>query len=334
MQKPYERGFTLVEVLAVVVVLAILFSLLLAAVSNVRETARRTECLNHLKQIGLGLSGYESTYRFFPAINSTSGFTADAGEFAAHYYSPLVRCLPYFDERSVYNACNLTLDCTKATVLIDNNTVMQTSLALFLCPSDGTRPNAGYAGNNYRFNTGITPWIAPVNSLPDSWTGPFTSYRFYAAAAFLDGLSNTIGASERCQGDWDDARFAAGGDYKLTTIGDEKIGGAERAIELCQSYTDVNVHESRSGENWFFSGFHYSCYNHCVTPNSAIKDCAFDDWKENWNTRFLHEGIFTARSMHGNGVNTLYMDGSARFIMNTINVSTWRALGTRSGNDN
>jgi hypothetical protein len=91
--------------------------------------------------------------------------------------------------------------------------------------------------------------------------------------------------------------------------------------------------ESRSGESWFLSGYHFTDYNHCATPNSNIEDCSIYSFQESIHWRTLHEGVFTARSRHPGGVNTSSMDGSVRFIRDTVNLSVWRALATRDRGD-
>jgi hypothetical protein len=209
---------------------------------------------------------------------------------------------------------------------------MMTAVGLFVCPSDVAPPVPGFGRSSYRYNVGPNPWHAAVDALPESCSGPFTVHRFYRSADFLDGLSNTVGVSERVQGDWT-KQIQGPGDYLLTQIGDRgKRIGPDWVLAACAAATDAPS-ESRGGESWFLSGYHFTNYNHCAAPNARVQDCALDDRREDLHARTMHEGVFTARSYHPGGVNTLSMDGSVRSVSDSINVQVWRSLATRSNGE-
>ena len=238
------------------------------------------------------------------------------------------------DQVPLYNSVNFTNPTVNAFSIIQNQTVMQTTVETFLCPSDTLAGVPGYARANYRFSHGTTACIAPGNRLPETWDGPFSVHRFYRAADFADGLSNTIGASERLQGDWETTHFKRGGDYRLTTIGtEERKGLPDLALSLCAAWPMGGPHESRSGESWFLSGNHFTNYNHVQTPNGAVADCSFDENTDSLHHRSMHSGVFTATSRHPGGVNAMRMDGSVRFEHDGISLGVWRALATRSGGE-
>jgi prepilin-type N-terminal cleavage/methylation domain-containing protein len=332
---PYcSAGLTLLELLVALSVIGILAGLLLPAVQSGREAARRVECANHLKQIGIALSSYAGTYVLFPAINAPTGRIKDhSNPYSAHYYSPLVRMLPELEQSPLFNSVNFSWSPSEVVALNANLTAMTIRMSQFLCPSDSNALVAGFGRVGYRFNVGSTPWHSPGDNRPDSWSGPFSTHRFYGPADFADGLSNTVGVSERLQGDWTKGDFSPG-DYLLTNIGDTgKQTGAEWALETCSIASPVLPHESRSGESWFLSGHHFTNYNHCATPNAKIHDCSFLNIVEGLHNRTLHEGVFTARSHHLGGVNALLMDGSVRFVRDGIALATWRALATRAGGE-
>jgi prepilin-type processing-associated H-X9-DG protein len=111
------------------------------------------------------------------------------------------------------------------------------------------------------------------------------------------------------------------------------VQNVDDAISVCGSTTLNDPQESRGGESWAVTGFHFSDYNHCLTPNPAASNCALDDSTEDFHTRTLHAGVFSATSRHGGGVNAMLMDGSVRFVKDSVNLRAWRALATRSGGE-
>ncbi len=329
----HHRAFTLIEVLVAASIIGLLVGLLLPAVQQAREAARRVQCINNLRQIGLALNAYVGKNLYYPGINTPTGLDSNGKIYSAHHFSPLARMMAELDQVSIYNATNFTFHPCESIALHANRTIMIVSVGLFLCPSDPPSPVDGYGRVNYRFNVGPTPWLAPGSEDSAPWSGPFTSHRFYRPADFQDGLSQTVGTSERIRGDWIQGQFTTG-DYQLTDTGvDKSIGGADAALRICASASPDLPEESRSGETWFLSGFHFTNYNHCAPPNWRFRDCGFLPNVESLHERFLEEGVFTARSSHPNGVNGTLMDGSVRLIKDSINLAVWRALATRAGGE-
>jgi prepilin-type N-terminal cleavage/methylation domain-containing protein len=323
-----RSGFTLLEVLAVVGVLAILLALTTAAVQRAREAARRMQCSNNLKQIGIALQNYVAEAGCFPPIDCAS---IRPGMPAAHFYSVLSRTLHLADNVPLYNSINFYHIPVTSDGLACNQTAMQSQLNLFLCPTDPGAEVDGYGRTNYRFNIGVTCRFAPGPNDPASLAGPFTTHFAYTPAAFTDGLSNTVGISERLQGDWVRSTFKQGGDYSLSPFGGAVMNlSADQAVELCESVPAGYAVESRGGESWFVSGFHFTNYNHLLPPNSRSLACAFDDNVEPFALRVIHAGVFPATSYHGGGVMAATMDGSARFVKDGISPGVWRALATRA----
>jgi prepilin-type processing-associated H-X9-DG protein len=285
-----------------------------------------------LKQIGLALQNYASTHGCFPAINSVTyrlGSRVGSGQ----VYSPLVRMLGELDQAPLYNTFNFSGIPTVGATAVQNLTAMSVSLEVALCPSDSQPPVSGYGRMNYRFCTGPTPWFAPSARLPGSLDGPFTVHYFRAPADFRDGLSNTVGVSERLQGGWVKDAFKRDGDYLLVPGGFSLAHDADQAVAACAAAPIDGSKDTRAGESWALSGFHFSDYNHCAPPNPVSSDCALDQNKEDLHNRTLHAGVFSASSRHPGGVNVLLMDGSVRFVTNGIDLFTWRALSTRSGGE-
>jgi hypothetical protein len=128
--------------------------------------------------------------------------------------------------------------------------------------------------------------------------------------------------------------FKRGGDYSLSPFGGAvEILTADQAVELCESVPAGYAVESRGGESWFVSGFHFTNYNHLSPPNGKRMACAFDDLAEPFAIRVIHAGVFPATSDHNGGVMAAKMDGSACFIADGIALHLWRALATRSGGE-
>lgn len=332
------HGFTLIELLVVISIIGILMALLLPAVQGAREAARRVECTNNLKQVGLALQSYSAKYAYFPGTTTPTAFTP-RGPASNHCYSPLARMLPELEQGPLYNAINLTGQGTIPSSLWANLTVMSTTVGFFLCPSDQRQVVSGYGRVSYRFNLGPSPWVAPAPCKQEALDGPFTTHRFYGPADFTDGLSQTVGGSERLQGDWVEGNWSPG-DYVLTGAGDGLMGNPnppfltiDWAVSVCAGASPSLPFETRSGESWVLSGYHFTDYNHCLTPNAKIRDCSLFSLTEGIHNRTLHEGVFTARSHHPGGVNVLFMDGSVRFAKDSVNLAVWRAAATRASGD-
>jgi prepilin-type N-terminal cleavage/methylation domain-containing protein len=326
-----RRAFTLIELLVTVGIIGLLAGLLLPAVQSAREASRRAQCTNNLKQIGLAIHAYVASSGVFPPVclKSVANET-----WAGHYYSPLVRILPGLEQTALFNATNFDWIPTDATMLVANLTVMTTSVGLFLCPSDTGSGVTGYGRCNYRFNMGPTHknwYYHDTNN--EFWCGPFTVFQCYRPADFGDGLSNTVGASERLQGDWQTDTMKRGGDYGLANVDSQNIGSVDQAVQVCAASPPGGAYESRGGESWFLSGFHFTGYNHSAPPNPKSADCALDVMREDMHNRILHNGVFSATSYHSGGVLVLLMDGSTRFVKDAIDLAVWRAVATRSGGE-
>jgi prepilin-type N-terminal cleavage/methylation domain-containing protein len=335
------RAFTLVELLVTIFVIGLLAALLLPAIQAAREASRRAQCSNNLKQLGLGLHAYASGYGLFPPALLPSDLSAsrpgDPPVFG-NCFSSIVRMLPQLEATTFYNGINFSFLPDFGPGLSANATIMQVSLSIFVCPSDSAAVVGGYGRVNYRFAIGpdtmmtIPERKGATSASPTS--GSFPPGYALQPADFTDGLSNTVGLSERLQGDWTKQVFRRGGDYYLRD-GYYFHANADTAVALCDSTrTDGSVpHESRGGEAWFLSGFHFTNFNQCSTPNSSHLDCSFVNGVSSVHSRHMVDGVFTASSNHHGGANVLMMSGDVRFVRDSVALPVWRALGSRSGGE-
>ncbi len=330
-RKRRPGGFTLIEILVVIAVIAILVGLLLPAVQQARDAARRAQCVNHLKQIGLAMHAYQARQGVFPPIDPVSNPKAPPIEqYANHGYSPLARMLGELEQPALYAGINFDFEPTLPDALSVNLTVMKTGISNFLCPSDGPPPVEGYGRVNYRFSVGPTN----IATLQSREQGPFCTFHTLGPADFRDGLSNTVGTSERLQGDWTDGTFHRGGDYRLVDLGPEPYGAADRDSARCREDGPGIVFgdESRGGESWFLTGVGFTSYDH-INPPNAPGDCVFERALEIVFKRAHAYGVIAATSHHPGGVNVGMMDGSVRFVKDGVAKATWRALATRAGGE-
>ncbi len=333
-----RRGFTLIELLVVIAIIAVLIALLLPAVQAAREAARRAQCINNLKQVGLGIHNYHQSLNTLPPANLTNTW-AD--------FSSNVMLLPYMEQQPLYNAINFTANIGPAAPGCPANTTVEYStVSVFSCPSDGLdRLTSAPGHSNYGPNYGADPFIYTGNV--SVWAGPFgmVSYvviggggapggpfkRAYSLASIVDGTSNTAGYSERVKGI---GNFFANSQPvdQLRPSSTMYQGSASWATSpqlYYQNCNALNVNSAPvaamgqfmpSGSAWYTG--HPSCtgYTHVMPPNTF--SCEFD------TQGFQPNGALTASSRHSGGANVMMMDGSVRFVKSTVSPPTWWAIGS------
>jgi type II secretory pathway pseudopilin PulG len=343
----------LIELLVVIAIIAVLIALLLPAVQQAREAARRSQCKNNLKQIGLALHNYEGTHKMFPSMYSFG--MANSGN-----YSVQAQLLPFVDQDNLKKLINfnlrLQIGCCPGMVNPPLVQAAQTKLSLFRCPSDpgpdvvdivagGTGGSiAGtvnqYATCNYHINCGTAVGTKYDTRLPTD--GLFWANSSVKFADVKDGLSSTAIFSESLIGPAslptpapttaDQRRrsyMSVSCVWYSSTVPPTVAGlanGYQTPVDpagfMAATQPISNGWGSNRGSGWIHGREYWTGYHHYHQPNSDIPDmqtCGY--------------GVFAARSEHSGGVHTLLCDGAVRFISNSIDLNIWRALGTRNGRE-
>lgn len=344
-----QRGFTLIELLVVIAIIAVLIALLLPAVQSAREAARRAQCVNNLKQLGLAAHNYVSTFAVLPMqCNYNTSETMDSG----FSWSWTVAILPQLEQQVLFNTMNFSL----GNYGLHATTSGYTQVPSLVCPSESSSQRPGYpwATCNYVGNFGgpgqimaYSGTIIPPRDLAlnggigtKGWGG---SVAPVGIQAITDGTSNTALFSEHLIGlGVSSAPVTVNSPNAKRVIfpGIDSTGtntGAAGALTFAQSCkslpptTTANLTASAYlGYNWLLAYPTHVClvnYQHVTAPNGIhcgnAGDIAY--------VQFISPvGASSANSNHPGGVNVAFADGSVKFIKDTINLQTWWALGSRA----
>jgi prepilin-type N-terminal cleavage/methylation domain-containing protein len=338
-----RRGFTLIELLVVIAIIAVLISLLLPAVQAAREAARRSQCSNNLRQIGIAMHGYHSALNVFPP-----GRLRGMIDHNGRCYSAYAYLLPHLDQGPLYNAVNFLLNPDNAPSAAvagenglqpENTTALYTNVGSLLCPSDNFVPRADRkALHNYPLNTGTTFPVSPRNPLGIPVTGVFFENSGVGVQGITDGTTNTVCVSETIisdgsPGTWDGVSPTTG--FVLARGGDDLSNGPPLVNYPADcSGPGLKLNMTR-GVIWIYGAPGHSMYNHARTPNDRGVDCRgglphSSDTNYMWD-RLTHN--VAARSRHPGGVYALMCDGKVTFVKDTISAGVWLALGSRSGGE-
>jgi prepilin-type N-terminal cleavage/methylation domain-containing protein/prepilin-type processing-associated H-X9-DG protein len=362
-----DRGFSLIELLVVIAIIGVLMGLLLPAVQAAREAARRTQCTSNLRQLGLAMENYLSFYSVLPPVCIDPAWDANKRPIPQPHqnWSQHARLLPHMEQKVLFNMINWSFGARWSgdTVYADTNpnydptnaapgnrdslpqmTVLVTTISFFLCPSDNnpgsssTFPVGGVTklvgASNYASNIGLNrritggapdkSWqLSGPNYIASSWDKTVSNTT--DMSTFVDGASNTVIFSEWIKGAAVATGHSRDGLLEVYNLGENSnfYSTDLKFAELCN-----RVPITRANQQWQWKGEWWSygptmIYSHTQMPNRT--SCVYHDINQDGRASITMIG---ASSNHPGGVNVLLMDGSVRFIKNSVNHLTWYALAT------
>lgn len=340
-----RRGFTLVELLVVIAIIGILIALLLPAVQAARESARRTQCNNNLKQLGIALHGYHDVWNVFPYRMGGTSFTGTTSVQSNEYrVSAFVGLLPYIEQQALYNLITSRSIGTTGINFPPYGPVpwqttyipWHTNIPALICPSEAgqTRVSGNtIARTNYCFSVGDGINNNSGSSNPRGLFGSRSSIGF---AQILDGSSNTAAISERVIGS--NSQDVKGGIAY-------NVGTAIKNNPLICLATASNgkyltgSHVAWAGKRWPDGTLCYTGFTTVLPPNSP--SCIWQNWDGDW-------GISSPSSNHPGGVLVTMADGSVQFVNEFIDTGSlglpapssgpspygvWGAMGSKDGGE-
>jgi len=357
MKSQTRRGFTLIELLVVIAIIAVLIALLLPAVQSAREAARRAQCTNNLKQIGLALHNYHTSTNNFPMGGSQAPRYAPSAGYAAPWddwcvWSAQALMLSYMEQGPLYNAANFNwaAEGDGATSGAINSTVYNTLISSYMCPSDpwvGAKSGNlnsyhacfGTTGEQPDFYPGWQTWTQPDRN---GSTGLFATWISYGINDCVDGTSNTVAYSEALTGNGQYSTLYRGNGmmpysntngyfiYDASTNPQSVI----QQLGLCAtSFTAANLGNitPRRGYRWQEGIPGFSMFNVLQVPNDSQYPVNYCRAGCSAGCNMDQPVSAPASSAHPGGVNALLADGSVKFMKSSISRMTWWALGTRGG---
>ena len=327
--RPKPAAFTLIELLVVIGIVSMLTLLLLPAVQAAREAARRTQCMNNLRQLALGVLNYESARHHLPPsaiVDLGVQATANNTSWGVHG-----RILPYLEEQTLGKLVNLE------TGWDNQQAINGLRIPVFQCPSDGRSeqvrdPGGGkvrlYA-TNYGFNMGT--WFVYDPQRNTGGDGVFFPNSFLRMSRITDSASKTMAAAE----------------VKAWTTYTRNGGPPDNKIPATTDAAAAIVRSGAEAKNtghteWPDGRVHHTGVTATLTPNTFVPylsngvtvDADYNSWQEgkNGSTGRPTYAMVTSRSYHPGGVQVAMLDASVHFIADDIQLEVWRAMATRKGN--
>jgi prepilin-type N-terminal cleavage/methylation domain-containing protein/prepilin-type processing-associated H-X9-DG protein len=326
-----RQGFTLIELLVVIAIIGVLIALLLPAVQMAREAARRSQCTNNLKQLGLAMANYESTYNRYPLGNSNLG-VGNGVAIIEMGWGAAARLLPYMEQAGKYDAVNLEVKYSANA----NTTSIRQTIAFLMCPSETKSDlyDAKHGLTSYGWNNGTWRVWNGYDGGPND--GVFGNNQARKQGQVVDGLSKTIFAADNKS--WTPSLRVCG------TVPSTTIPTPDQVRDMIMNNTfGCVVTKDPWGTRWANGASYYTGMSFVLPPNfktihQGSPGYAFAGQDHNLISREENEGAPTfaaipARSYHAGGVNAVFMDGSVRFVSDSVDLRVWRAAGTIAGGE-
>ena len=312
-----RRAFTLIELLVVIAIIGVLIALLLPAVQAAREAARRMQCPNNLKQIGIAMHNYDDSIGILPPGRTSY----------PHLWSSLAEVLPYLEGSNQFNAINFAMPpITSSSVTARNSTAIQATIKGYLCPSDANEqidPNFGASNYVACAGTGtINGGSFKVVAGQPQPEGVFYDTSHVRLAEITDGLSRTVAFSETIKGNGQDST-GAGPRYPLRQFAEFTSNSSVHPRPRPPA-SRPSSGPGTGAANGPAAASSWSPTTISIPPTAPGPTAP---------TRAGAVAITAARSLHPGVVNALLCDGHVQAVKNSINLAVWQALSTRGGGE-